>query len=448
MSIFLCMKQALELSCVSAATASRQHSLQIVETEYNVNMRSIPARCCCIGYRSFAALNWGTCFVRDSTICSSSIAHPTRSEHTETSAARVRASCLRSRCRVHRASRVTQYYKLSRPRHPHFPAAAHEAIQQHLHHNNRPLAPTAKMHPTGSELDARPAKREKKKAHFFVSSTGVSPALQPHSTVDSHGPESTLTPGTSSASASTGGSSSRRHSHGNTLAPLSHYGASGASNDGIAHSVYDEDADIAHSLSSYSTLASQSSSSLFHPLTRTTRRSRSSLAALRNALQEYQVPLDSEVDAPSSPSRSPRTPPRPAYAEEPIDTNTTAGGLPYGVEYRDAFGRVRRRDMTMSAQTSGYDLSQRRDYHRYQSVSTLDLRALGSRSALEDYGSGPERMDALVDIHRVLYRGSEGRTHASTFAAQGVEVKRVIERWFEQDCGKSFFPQVVDTTSS
>lgn len=101
----------------------------------------------------------------------------------------------------------------------------------------------------------------------------------------------------------------------------------------------------------------------------------------------------------------------------------------------------------MSAQTSGYDLSQRRDFHRYQSVSTLDLRALGSRSALEEYASGPERMDALVDIHRVLYRGSD-RTHASTFAAQGVEVKRVIERWFEQDCGMSFFPQVVDTTSS
>lgn len=301
------------------------------------------------------------------------------------------------------------------------------------------------MHLTGSELDARPAKREKKKAHFFVSSTGVSPALQPHSTVDSHGHESTLTPGPSSSSASNGGSSSRMHSHGNTLAPLSHYGAPEASNDVVSHSVYDEDVDIAHSLSSYSTLASQSSSSLFHPLTRTTRRSRSSLAALRNALQEYQVPLDSEADAPLSPSpRSPRTPPRPAYAEEPIYTNTTAAGLPYGVEYRDAFGRVRRRDMTMSAQTSGYDLSQRRDFHRYQSVSTLDLRALGSRSALE-YGSpGPERMDALVDIHRVLYRGSD-RTHASTFAAQGVEVKRVIERWFEQDCGKSFFPQVVDT---
>jgi hypothetical protein len=151
------------------------------------------------------------------------------------------------------------------------------------------------MHPTGSELDARPSKREKKKAHFFVSSTGVSPALQPHSTVDSHGHESTLTPGTSWSSANTGGSSSRRHSHGNTLAPLSHYRASlAAVNDGIAHSVYDEDVDIAHSLSSYSTLASQSSS-LFHPLTRTTRRSRSSLAALRNALQEYQIPLDSEA---------------------------------------------------------------------------------------------------------------------------------------------------------
>lgn len=47
-------------------------------------------------------------------------------------------------------------------------------------------------------------------------------------------------------------------------------------------------------------------------------------------------------------------------------------------------------------------------------------------------------LDALIDIHRVLYRGSEfeeGEDNAA-WSEHGKEVKRVIEQWFEGDCGK------------
>ncbi|KAK4689104.1 coatomer subunit zeta, partial [Tremellales sp. Uapishka_1] len=47
-----------------------------------------------------------------------------------------------------------------------------------------------------------------------------------------------------------------------------------------------------------------------------------------------------------------------------------------------------------------------------------------------------EQMDALVEIHRVLYRGEEetGGSKDVKLAEQGKEVKRVLERWFEGDC--------------
>lgn len=46
-----------------------------------------------------------------------------------------------------------------------------------------------------------------------------------------------------------------------------------------------------------------------------------------------------------------------------------------------------------------------------------------------------ERMDALVDIHRVLYRGKEDLDgKALSWNEQGQEVRRVVERWFEADC--------------
>lgn len=51
-----------------------------------------------------------------------------------------------------------------------------------------------------------------------------------------------------------------------------------------------------------------------------------------------------------------------------------------------------------------------------------------------------EMMDALVDIHRVLYRGREDQRKelqgGSSWEEQGKEVQRVVERWFEGDCRK------------
>lgn len=45
------------------------------------------------------------------------------------------------------------------------------------------------------------------------------------------------------------------------------------------------------------------------------------------------------------------------------------------------------------------------------------------------------RMDALVEIHRVLYRGREDQVgEALPWSVQGMEIRRVFERWFETDC--------------
>lgn len=56
------------------------------------------------------------------------------------------------------------------------------------------------------------------------------------------------------------------------------------------------------------------------------------------------------------------------------------------------------------------------------------------------FGLGQEMMDALVEIHRVLYRGGEDvqmRGESLKWEEQGQEVKRVVERWFEGDCSES-----------
>ena len=66
-----------------------------------------------------------------------------------------------------------------------------------------------------------------------------------------------------------------------------------------------------------------------------------------------------------------------------------------------------------------------------RSMSTLDLKSAASGAL------GTERMDALVEIHRVLYRGRE--LGDGSWVNQGAEVRRVIERWFEADCGELGF---------
>nr|XP_031861029.1 uncharacterized protein CI109_003389 [Kwoniella shandongensis]KAA5528101.1 hypothetical protein CI109_003389 [Kwoniella shandongensis] len=66
-------------------------------------------------------------------------------------------------------------------------------------------------------------------------------------------------------------------------------------------------------------------------------------------------------------------------------------------------------------------------------------RGTGSLLSLShhDQGYGSEEMDALVEIHRVLYRGKEDLEvdhKVLKWDEQGKEVKRVVERWFEGDC--------------
>lgn len=55
------------------------------------------------------------------------------------------------------------------------------------------------------------------------------------------------------------------------------------------------------------------------------------------------------------------------------------------------------------------------------------------------YTVPPEIIDALVDIHRVLYRGREdslGKKEEEDWVAEMREVSRVVERWFEGDCSE------------
>lgn len=110
------------------------------------------------------------------------------------------------------------------------------------------------------------------------------------------------------------------------------------------------------------------------------RRSKSSLSALKSALQTYKIPPDGS-DLVSE-----------------LDLEDKAPGVDYG------------------------------------------RREMGLMSPFER-PIGHEMMDALVDIHRVLYRGREDRIQGggedqegSSWEEQGKEVQRVVERWFEGDC--------------
>lgn len=78
-------------------------------------------------------------------------------------------------------------------------------------------------------------------------------------------------------------------------------------------------------------------------------------------------------------------------------------------------------------------------------VSELDLHHVtGLRSP---FNPGNEMMDALVDIHRVLYRGRENMEDDSELDKE--EIRRVTERWFEGDCGESFsFPSPTNPHAS
>jgi hypothetical protein len=53
-------------------------------------------------------------------------------------------------------------------------------------------------------------------------------------------------------------------------------------------------------------------------------------------------------------------------------------------------------------------------------------------SRVERVGGEEGLMEGLMEIHRVLYRGGSGRKGIKEDAE---EVKRVLEKWFEGDCG-------------
>lgn len=122
-------------------------------------------------------------------------------------------------------------------------------------------------------------------------------------------------------------------------------------------------------------------------------RSRSSLAALRAALQNYQIPPEADHD---------------------LDTQTAGSGS-------GSDGLVSELDLD----------SQYRDSER-DHAKLMDGRAI-LRSPFDD---GNEMMDALVDIHRVLYRGRENLGEDVNVDWDSEEIKRVTQRWFEGDCGE------------
>jgi hypothetical protein len=67
-------------------------------------------------------------------------------------------------------------------------------------------------------------------------------------------------------------------------------------------------------------------------------------------------------------------------------------------------------------------------------VTGLEGRSLGLMSPFDP---GNDMMDALVDIHRVLYRGRENMDDDNELDKE--EIRRVTERWFEGDCCESLF---------
>jgi hypothetical protein len=157
------------------------------------------------------------------------------------------------------------------------------------------------------------------------------------------------------------------------------------------------------------------------------RRSRTSLAGLRNALQTYRVPSESEYH----PGAEPETPPAAAAsARHMLDAGRLGSELDFGPGYSGG-GRL--------LDYGHDDLSSSEGY-----ASRMHLHQGHSRDLLRSpMGLGQEMMDALVEIHRVLYRGREDMQWSDgqlKWDAQGQEVRRVVERWFEGDCSKFSVP--------
>lgn len=125
--------------------------------------------------------------------------------------------------------------------------------------------------------------------------------------------------------------------------------------------------------------------------------SRSSIAALRHALQNYHQ--HAQARQPLTPQQQISRPPFHSRAPPGQHGPDSSPGEPSG-ELGDP-------------------------------TASLPLDLWGSRV-------GAEPLEALVDIHRVLYRGGEdpAETSAPPWSEQGREVKRVMDQWFEGDCGE------------
>lgn len=176
------------------------------------------------------------------------------------------------------------------------------------------------------------------------------------------------------------------------------------------------------------------------------RSSRASVAGLREALQAYQV------------APSPAEPDSLFFRQDPLVRDGRHASDPGHLDDGAATAGPSYLPSTPPGQIShaygvhkyGYH-ARHQDHHRQGGVAQevspdtgVSRRmstgtSLGLRSAFGGSLSG-EMMDAVVEIHRVLYRGREdiaSQRADMSWDQQGAEVRRVIKRWFEDECGGS-----------
>lgn len=171
------------------------------------------------------------------------------------------------------------------------------------------------------------------------------------------------------------------------------------------------------------------------------RRSRTSLAGLRTALQTYRVPSESDYGTHTPPASS-----RWSHGHSPV---TDGDGRPISeldLNFGTAYSRGGR--LLDYGHDHGDTVYGNREDGQSSEGSRLRMMQFQNREMLRSpLGLGQEMMDALVEIHRVLYRGREDMQSSEgqlKWDEQGKEVRRVVERWFEGDCSESTIPRMPD----
>ncbi|WWC89667.1 uncharacterized protein L201_004592 [Kwoniella dendrophila CBS 6074] len=160
------------------------------------------------------------------------------------------------------------------------------------------------------------------------------------------------------------------------------------------------------------------------------RSSKASINNLRSALELYQIdqhyhhhhhhPSSSSSTSVSNNTLSPDLgEPSTGIGQVNASSSTAANGL--NTQY----------DQTQQQPQS------RRHSHSSNTTSTdhTPTQAHSSPTSSDDLSTS--KMDALVEIHRVLYRGKEdlqSKRIELTLKEEAEQVRRVIERWFESDC--------------